>query len=542
MKTIISYLRKIPPYWCLLWLFFYCSFGSLGFPIAKQTFGIFRPNTQPLLQALLTASVFYFLYQSHLRKWFLWLIIPYFLISWLYLPQAIMYGNISVGIINALFETNPTESWEYIQNFPKTVGLIWLLYFLLFVFLLKIQTKRNIAGVLHKGYCVLCLICIIILSIKNPVVNHIRNSDNILKSLSSSSYFPVKFIANTAYYANFYFEEKKLFNKAFSQPTNWHIISSKPKYKNYVLIIGESMRKDYMSLYSYPFDNTPFLNRVNGIIFQNYISTAPNTQASLTRTLYRTDKEGNIIYMDNIITLVRNIKSMKIYWLSNQGMMGQYDTAASRLGTQADRVFFTKKFDYSSQNNSDFELLTQFDNILSESETATRLIVLHLMGQHTLFCERIDGELKLNLINKDMSCYLQSIQQTDELIRQVNQRLQHKGESYSVIYFSDHGLSKNENFKDGMWVNNKYKQNYQIPFIRFDSDSTERTIIHSPKSAFDFINGFAEWLGIEEKTLSQQPSFFEDKPNGKIRVFNWHEMVDFDSLEDDPPLPPTPYK
>ncbi|RRD91662.1 phosphoethanolamine transferase [Conchiformibius steedae] len=545
MKKIIDYLRKIPLYWCLLWLFFYCSFGALGFPILTQTFGIFRPVVILTVQAALLATTFYLLRPNRFNKWFLSLIILYFLISWIYLPQAIMYGPMSMGIIASLFETNSTETLEYLQSFPWYVYLIWLSYLFFFIFLLKINNKKPY----HRKNLAWLFFCIALTftwAIKNPlsfwVKKEYRNETYLYTYLiSTTSFRPFQFIISTVYHIQLYLEEKRIMDLAFNHPPSWQILSYRPKYQNYILIIGESMRKDYMSLYGYPFNNTTFLEKTNGIIFQNYVAAAPNTQVSLSRTLYRTNKKGDIIYTDNIISLAKQAK-IKIYWLSNQGRTSKHDTAASRLAKHADEMFFTQKMDF-KEKTFDIALLPELEKILSVTEKQPRLIVLHLMGSHNLFCDRLPDKSNMpKLINENMSCYLQSINQTDKLISDVNDMLRQVNQSYTVIYFSDHGLSKHEKFTDGMWANNKYKQNYQIPFIRFDSDSTNRTIIHSPKSAFDFINGFAEWLGIEEKTLSQQPSFFEDKPNGKIRVFNWHEMVDFDSLEDDPPLPPTPYK
>lgn len=140
-----------------------------------------------------------------------------------------------------------------------------------------------------------------------------------------------------------------------------------------------------------------------------------------------------------------------------------------------------------------------------------------------------------------MSCYFESILQTDKLIENVNQLLQQQEQSYSVLYFADHGLSQRQGY-NGLVVNSIYKQNYEVPLIQFSSDDTKRTYINAQKSGFDLINGMAEWLGIQEKTLMQKPSFYLDKQTTeKVSVFNWEKIVDYDSLQDDPALPPKPY-
>ena len=133
-----------------------------------------------------------------------------------------------------------------------------------------------------------------------------------------------------------YLEQRDFLNQSVNAPSQWDIQSFTPKYKNYILIIGESMRKDYMSLYGFPLKTTPFLERVKGTVFENYYSAAPNTQPSLQHTLYRAEK-GETVYTDNIISLAKKA-GVKTYWISNQGKIGEFDTMASRIGQSADET------------------------------------------------------------------------------------------------------------------------------------------------------------------------------------------------------------
>ena len=172
--------------------------------------------------------------------------------------------------------------------------------------------------------------------------------------------------------------------------------------------------------------------------------------------------------------------------------------------------------------------------LLAKDKDQTKLIVLHLIGSHPTFCAHLNGEEpKFHLISREMSCYLDTLKQTDSLLSEVNQILKDQGQSYSVIYFSDHGLAHLGAGKNLSMLNNKeYKQSYAVPFIRFSSDDTKRTIIKNPQSAFNFIHGFAQWLGIKESHLSQE-DFFNPKPQ-PIKVFNWRALVDYNSLKEDP--------
>lgn len=46
--------------------------------------------------------------------------------------------------------------------------------------------------------------------------------------------------------------------EAAKKASTWHIRHVAPKYKNYVVVIGESARSDYMNVYGFPLPDTPF--------------------------------------------------------------------------------------------------------------------------------------------------------------------------------------------------------------------------------------------------------------------------------------------
>ena len=291
------------------------------------------------------------------------------------------------------------------------------------------------------------------------------------------------------------------------------------------------MRKDYMSLYGFPLKTTPFLESVKGTVFENYYSAAPNTQPSLQRTLYRADK-GETVYTDNIISLAKKA-GVKTYWISNQGKIGEFDTMASRIGQSADETIFMKPLGYNSKKVYDDEMLPVLDKALKENITNPKLIVIHLMGSHPAFCERLPYEVKNYFINQSMSCYLESIKYTDQFLEKLNSQLVAQNEPYSVIYFSDHGLAHYEDSKGlSLHPNNLYKQDYEIPFVMFSSDSQKVEKIKTPQSAFNFVYGFADWMGIKEKHL-QDVDFFRPEKQ-EIKVFDWKKVVNVKELADDP--------
>ncbi|MBN6710500.1 phosphoethanolamine transferase [Haemophilus haemoglobinophilus] len=482
-----------------------------------------------------TLLLFAFLYASFLlsNKFFYLVTSVIFLPALLYLPQIILYGGLTIGVVASLHETNSAESIEYLRSIPYSIYIYCFLYIVLFLTLI-ILSKKTAKPKVSLSIFILLWGLILGSAFDTPIKKY--NKVSFPVALESSPFYPIAFTTKAINLKNAYQKEKSEFDQALKQPDSWEIISTNAKYKNYVLIIGESMRKDYMSAYGYPIKTTPFLDKVNGIVFNDYVAASGNTQLSLKNTLYRKQDRETFIYTDNIISLA-NKANFKTYWLSNQGMFGQYDTIASRIGQQANYFFFSKKGSYDDKNYFDTVLLEPFKKALTEQTEQGKLIVLHLIGSHPLFCERLEKQPSEKRFSKEVNCYIETIKQTDHFIATINEILKQNNQSYSVLYFSDHGLS---HFKDKstltLTVGNKYKQNYEVPLIKFSSDDVKREYIQAPKSAFHFMGGFAQWLGIQEKHLQQEQNFFSEETTLPIKVFNWQKFVNFEDLDSDPAI------
>ena len=445
------------------------------------------------LASVLALGLLLFTLRKHSKLLFLIGFLFIFVLSLGYLPSGLLYGPVSIGVIASVYETNFSETIGFFKAIPLSIYIFTFFYLLLFIVILLIQRHKTSNKSPKKIYAAVYL-GLVAFSLYTPIEKEVGNTDpekefKLSEFFKASNFYPVSFLSNAI------------------------------KVNN---------------TYGYPQKTTPFLEHVNGLIFDLYVAAGPNTQPSLQRTLYRSiNNNEETVYTDNIISLAK-LAHYKTYWLSNQGKVGEWDTMASRIGIQADESFFTKKGGYDSDNIADTALLAPLKQLLAKDKDQTKLIVLHLIGSHPTFCAHLNGEEpKFHLISREMSCYLDTLKQTDSLLSEVNQILKDQGQSYSVIYFSDHGLAHLGTGKNLSMLNNKeYKQSYAVPFVRFSSDDTKRTLVKNPQSAFNFIHGFAQWLGIKESHLSQE-DFFNPKPQ-TIKVFNWRALVDYNSLKEDP--------
>ncbi|HIP76334.1 MAG TPA: phosphoethanolamine transferase [Psychromonas hadalis] len=454
-----------------------------------------------LLISYLSISLFLASSSKYFKKI---LVYPLLIVSFFYMPVGLIYGKPNVGILYSLLETNVTESLEFISNFPIKVYFYFVV--LIFVYGLYV-TKRFRATPFRKVKLLVALL--LLFYPKTSAVYQFGRA-------SYSSF-------------NMYVTSQAEFSAVLNENISIQILKRVPKYKIYVVVIGESMRKDYMSLYGYPLKTTPFLDSVNGFFLDGYISTAPNTATSLPRTLVASSGI-------NIINLAK-AANFETYWISNQGYMGVYDTAISKVAVQSDHINFLKHGEYNSSHHYDEELIPYFKRALLESNIKNKVIVLHLMGSHPSFDRRVKKD-HYHLKRKELSFYLSTYNETDQLLKNIYQDLQSTGKSFSLMYFSDHGLSNKNDRQDDVYLAHRAdsKANYEIPFLRLSSDDTVRTFKKAKVSAFHFLSFYSDWLGIQTNEIT--PIKIDSFVTEKVRVFNWSKMVDFNSLKDDPVILP----
>ncbi|SPX11098.1 membrane protein YbiP [Escherichia coli] len=156
-------------------------------------------------------------------------------------------------------------------------------------------------------------------------------------------------------------------------------------------MIGESARRDALGAFGGHWDNTPFASSVNGLIFADYIAASGSTQKSLGLTLNRV-VDGKPQFQDNFVTLA-NRAGFQTWWFSNQGQIGEYDTAIASIAKRADEVYFLKEGNFEADKNTkDEALLDMTAQVLAQEHSQPQLIVLHLMGSHPQACDRTQGK------------------------------------------------------------------------------------------------------------------------------------------------------
>lgn len=444
------------------------------------------------------------LYTSRFNKTTIYLLTMMLFFIILYIPFGYSLGRIDASYIVSLLQTNRHEATEFISEInavPIAITILSLLSLVVYF------TFGFVAVNAKRKRFVFFLIFI---------------------AMSLNSY-PIRYIKTVIKDTTAAIKDINEIKRNASTPDDFIITENKGKYDNIIVVIGESVTKDYLSVYGYPHKTTPWLNTAPGTFFSNYISTAPNTYMSLPRTLSTYD-EKNPMVNNNIVSL-SNKAGFDTWWISNQGFVGVFDTPITSCAINAKNKIFMKKGDYESNNGSDMILLDSLSSILSESHSSRNVIFIHMMGSHPVTCDRVvDFPINFSISEKDeVNCYLASIEKLDFFIKKIVSDLNKTKKSYVLFYFSDHGLTVDESDRP-VRHGSEHKQNYNIPFFIIKSDDKTHNINNTEMSARCFIPIFESVIGISSNII--EPKSPGEINDSNIKVFNGSYLVDYSSLKE----------
>ncbi|HBU6055358.1 TPA: phosphoethanolamine transferase [Escherichia coli] len=296
----------------------------------------------------------------------------------------------------------------------------------------------------------------------------------------------------------------------------------------YVLIVGESVRVDNMSLYGYTRSTTPQVEaqRKQIKLFNQAISGAPYTALSVPLSLTADSVLSHDIhnYPDNIINMA-NQAGFQTFWLSSQSAFRQNGTAVTSIAMRAMETVYVRGFDEL--------LLPHLSQALQQNTQQKKLIVLHLNGSHEPACSAyLQSSAVFQPQDDQDACYDNSIHYTDSLLGQVFELL--KDRRASVMYFADHGLERDPTKKNVYFHGGREasQQAYHVPMFIWYSpvlgDGVDRTTennIFSTAYNNYLINA---WMGV---TKPEQPQTLEEviahyKGDSRVVDAN-HDVFDY---------------
>lgn len=276
--------------------------------------------------------------------------------------------------------------------------------------------------------------------------------------------------------------------------------------QTYVVVIGESLSRNHMSLYGYPRKTTPFLDDLGQelIRFEDVVAPYAQTKPSLSVSLTEATLDNPKTF-ETSVSLVDIAKKagFKVWWISNQQPRRLPATHLSRVADKAD--FISHQFRGVMSERYDEFILPSYQEALQDQATH-KLIIVHLMGSHLEYKSRYPQdkayfkdranikayknteeltEHQIHYIN----AYDDSVLYTDWLLMKMIKELKQQPHPASLTFFSDHGeeVYDSIDFK-GHRPNSVTRNMIEIPFLVWNSDAFKAAFSQKVTSIEDKVN------------------------------------------------------
>lgn len=410
---------------------------------------------------LLHFSLFGFIYLfSLLRKVFTILFPVLFIIAssfafWVYTQDL----TIGVGMIQAILETNIDVAID-VFSFWFILFLIVVISSIIYFFkYFKNYEKSNIKSPMLIAATLGILTFFIVENYK---------FDAFKNRLPYSLYF------NTIkYFDKPKIELKQVNENVFTDENDLHII----------LIVGESVRADHMSLNGYQRITNPLLQKQKNVVsFPNVYTPFTFTAQSVPQIL--TNKSINSNLTENQFTSlfsILNKANFQSKWIGNQSLENSYKNL---VYSNSSRVIVDKFHSFLSfKKEKDLVMLDYFKNY--DDIIENKITTFHMIGSHWYYNSRVDSvfmkfkpivqskflgsSTKESLINS----YDNTILYLDYFLNELIEKLKNSKKNTILIYISDHGETLGE---DGMWLHaQKHKASKNPAMLVWYSDNFEKT-------------------------------------------------------------------
>lgn len=390
-----------------------------------------------------------------------------------------------------ILTTHSSEAWEMMQEYAA-VFMLALFYFLALYHCIQHQFFR------HLNYRILILGFCFAIALPSYHLHKEYKHSGIDYRLVKNSKLSI-YLRNTPFYSlssfcdaqDFLDQAKQFKNKTFHyQPFN----TESNNIENIVVVLGESARRDALSLYRSPNRTTPLLDkRIDQLyIYDQAVSPAAFTNAAISLLLSKQIPNLNFTIeknLDNIISLANATDLWETYWISTQENISTYVNMFSMINSRA------KNKNWISRSMYDEDVIPEYEKALQDKHQK-RLIFVHLKGSHPIPSKRYPSNFKHFTNNSSfINEYNNSIYYTDFVLEQLIQKLENTPSL--LLYVSDHGLSSTGT----KMVHATTKKGVEVPFFIWHSDyvsddfkKTGRD--NTPISTTNLYNFLMDYMGI----------------------------------------------
>lgn len=329
---------------------------------------------------------------------------------------------------------------------------------------------------------------------------------------------------------------------------------------NIIIIVGETLRRDYMHCYGFPLANTPGIDSIlatgDMVPYTDVVSPAPNTIESLTKVLtYQTNDLPGKWYDYPALPQALQKAGYWVEWTSNQESTGTFIQPLNTFAKLSNGYKYVNARSIDEEHdatktNYDEDVLPHLQDVEKAKTNGKKgfVQVIHLMGSHPVYGKRFPREFarftpdslqtrRGKVEDKVVADYINSIYYNDYIVTQIINK--YSNLNSIVFYFSDHGEIIYDDPRNPTYTDHgMLPQGVSVPFFVYLSPQIRNAYSELYKRIRDmkdrrimldlFSHSLTGLLGIQNKYSNPELDFFSDqyKQDRKrvIRSFN-QELV-----------------
>ena len=429
--------------------------------------------------SLITAKIFLLSYCNNVKIHKIIKFIFSFLESFFWLFIILVIANrilsgarLDTGAVDAICQTHFSEAVYYFFNYNNGFILciiVFILLILFFIFQVIFLKLTSFYPPLMK-MTALFFIFILTFTIFIGKIGHYYQ--NYMPNLYITLCEPYNYRKQIQKFTEENLKRKDILNK-LNQYQGDQAITSREKGL-FVLIIGESICRNYMSCYGYPKSTTPYQDKLRrsgqAVFFENayssHVATIHAVPMMLTaQNQYLSIEEKKVLEANISLLDIANINNYRTAWISNQQ---RKDFTITVIAQAANDLLYLQ--DENSKRHYDDDLVTAFQKL--QGDWSHSFVIFHQAGTHFPYdysYPSIHPPLPENFKSYDKAIYF-----NDENIEKLVESLKQHHASV-IAYVSDHADAVSVGRAHDARAERFHKEMTEIPFWIYFSEEYHTT-------------------------------------------------------------------
>jgi len=352
--------------------------------------------------------------------------------------SIVTHENIEYEVFAAISNTSYNEAIELFSSyfFLVPLSVLLVIFAIIYFRLLKPQNKDNVSFYSTRKSAIL----MIVLGIIGLNLLYMYSRDTLYKT------YPL----SIPFYLKGYYKEIVLFKKEFNK-INYSfqgVNENKNTGDLCILMIGETARKQSMSVYGYHRDTTPNIQKainseeIKAAIYDT-VSSGVSTRLSVPLLLSTTNtNEYSSLSKSPTLPHIFNDVGFQTKLLSNQETAGRNNDIIALILNNMSELTYLSESD--ETRGYDVDLIPKIKEAALENSNSMFMVV-HLMGSHWKYEQRYPNDFS-SFSGGDyrVDTYDNSIRYTDHIIGQVLDIMAQSERPICLLYTSDHGENLND--------------------------------------------------------------------------------------------------